>query len=220
MALSGPRLDPPGKADSLVVLCHGYGADGNDLIALAEAWRKVLPETAFVAPHAPERCPGAGYQWFPITRLEPLQMRQGVERAAPVLEAFLAAELAARDLAPERLALVGFSQGAMLALHVGLRLKPAAIVGLSGLLATPVPQGPHPTPVLLGHGDRDTMIPPEALFASAVTLGLSGVAVEWHLRPGLPHGIDETEIAIAGRFIASAFAGRLSMRGEVSCPVR
>jgi phospholipase/carboxylesterase len=220
MALSGPRLEPEGKADSLVVLCHGYGADGNDLIGLGEAWRKILPNTAFVAPHAPERVPGAGYQWFPIARLDPREMQKGVEHAGPILDAFLTGELAARGLAKDRLVLVGFSQGAMLALHVGLRQKPAGIVGLSGLLAAPPPEGAHATPVLLAHGDRDTVIPPEALFASAAALGASGVAVEWHLRSGLPHGIDETEIAIAGRFLAAAFKGRLRVDGEVCCPMR
>ena len=220
MALTGPRIEPQGKADSLVVLCHGYGADGNDLISLAESWRRALPNTAFVSPNAPERVPGAGYQWFPIARLDPRELRTGVESAAPKLEAFLSEELARLRLTPDRLVLVGFSQGTMMALHVGLRLKPAAIVGLSGLAATPPPAGPHTTPVLLGHGDSDNVIPPEALFATAVTLGAGGVGVEWHLRPGLPHGIDEFEIAVAGRFMASALNGRLSMAGEVCCQVK
>src|SRR6201999_1050993 len=95
--LSGPRLPPArGEATHLVVLAHGYGADGNDLIGLAPMWQRLLPTVAFVAPNAPERCAGSpmGYQWFPISRLDPHEMQQGVESAAPVFEAFLESELA------------------------------------------------------------------------------------------------------------------------------
>src|SRR5580692_9348317 len=137
-ALTGPRLPPlRGQATHLVVLAHGYGADGNDLIGLAPHWQRLLPTVAFVAPNAPEACAGApsGYQWFPISRLDPSEILRGVESAAPVLDAFLDAELARLNLPPERLALVGFSQGTMMSLHVGLTRKPAAIVGFSGLLA-------------------------------------------------------------------------------------
>src|ERR1700753_1927325 len=122
--LSGPRLPPlRGEATHLVVLAHGYGADGNDLIGLAPMWQRLLPTVAFVAPNAPERCAGSpmGYQWFPISRLDPQEMQKGVETAAPIFEAFLESELARLNLPPERLALVGFSQGTMMSLHVGLR---------------------------------------------------------------------------------------------------
>src|SRR5690348_2080112 len=137
--LNGPRLPPSrGPATHLVVLCHGYGADGNDLIGLAPLWQRLMPTVAFVAPNAPERCGGAptGYQWFPISRLDPHVMNSGVAAAATGLEAFLEVELARHELPPERLALVGFSQGTMMSLHVGLRrkVKPAAIVGYSGML--------------------------------------------------------------------------------------
>src|SRR5215472_16709374 len=121
--LSGPRLPPArGKATHLVVLVHGYGADGNDLIGLAPHWQRMLPTVAFVAPNAPEPCAGApmGYQWFPISRLDPHEMRRGVESAAESLNAFLDSELKRLELANDRLALVGFSQGTMMSLHVGL----------------------------------------------------------------------------------------------------
>src|SRR5580700_10101700 len=139
-SLSGPRLPSQrGSATHLVVLLHGYGADGNDLIGLAPHWQRLLPTAAFVAPNAPEPCAGSpsGYQWFPISRLDPADMRRGVESAAESLETFIAAELARLELPPERLALVGFSQGTMMSLHVGLRraVKPAVIVGYSGMLA-------------------------------------------------------------------------------------
>lgn len=220
MALSGPRLEPlNGKATHLVVLCHGYGADGNDLIELAPHWQRLLPGAAFVAPHAPEPCPGAGYQWFPISRIDPEEMHKGVVAAAGVLEAFLKEELTRLALPPDRLALVGFSQGTMMALHVGLRgvLRPAAIVGFSGLLTGPMPQLDGAPPVLLAHGDADPLIPPQALFVTATALGAAGLAVQWHLSPGLAHGIDASEIEIAGRFLSLALGGRLRISGETCC---
>ncbi len=223
MALSGPRLMPKsGKATHLVVLCHGYGADGNDLIGLAPYWQRILPTAAFVAPNAPQPCPGAGYQWFPISRLDPEEMHKGVVAAASGLEEYVMAELARLALAPGRLALVGFSQGTMMSLHVGLRggLRPAAIVGFSGLLTgpPPLPEGKAP-PILLAHGAADPLIPTEALFMTAAALGSSGFCVQWHVSPGLEHGIDEAEIEIAGRFLSQALSGLLNTSGEVCCPL-
>src|ERR1700748_67423 len=153
-SLSGPRLPPTkGAATQLVVLLHGYGADGDDLIGLAPHWQKLLPGAAFVAPHAPDRVPGApsGFQWFPIARLDPHEVKNGVAMDAPRIGEFLDAELAAVDLPPERLVLAGFSQGAMLALHLGLRRGAAAIVGFSGLLADPPPAEGPKVPILLTH---------------------------------------------------------------------
>src|SRR6201995_4770022 len=144
--LSGPRLPPArGNATHLVVLVHGYGADGNDLISLAGHWQSLLPTTEFVAPNAPDRVPGApsGFQWFGLTRMDPQELSRGVAAAGPLLDGFLDQELSRLGLSADRLALVGFSQGTMLALHVGLHrpAKPAAIVGFSGLLAAPPPAG-------------------------------------------------------------------------------
>jgi len=223
VALSGPRLMPKsGQATHLVVLCHGYGADGNDLIGLAPHWQRMMPTVAFVAPNAPQPCPGAGFQWFPIARLDPEEMHKGVESAASGLEAFVKAELARNGLAPDRLAFVGFSQGTMMSLHVGLRgsIRPAAIVGFSGLLTgvPPRPEGNVPA-VLLAHGAADPLIPTEALFMTAGALGASGFCVQWHVSPGLEHGIDSAGIEIAGQFLAMAFHGRLKNGGEVCCPL-
>ena len=221
-SLSGPRLEPlKGPATHLVVLCHGYGADGNDLIGLAPHWQHALPGAAFAAPNALEPCPGAGYQWFPISRIDPEEMHKGVVAAAGTLEAFLKTELARLALSPDRLALVGFSQGTMMALHVGLSgaMRPAAIVGFSGLLTGSLSQLDRAVPVLLAHGNADTMIPPEALFFSAAALGAAGLGVQWHLSPGLGHGIDASEIEIAGRFISLAFGGRLKISGEACCVI-
>jgi phospholipase/carboxylesterase len=222
--LSGPRLPPAkGQATQLVVLLHGYGADGNDLIGLAPHWQAFVPGAAFVAPHAPDRVPGApsGFQWFPISRIDPHEIRDGVAAAAPRIEEYVDAELARLGLAPDQLVLAGFSQGAMLALHIGLRraVPPAAVIGFSGMLTgAPPAQGPRP-PVLLTHGDADTVIPVSAMFAAAGTLGVAGVPVQWHLARGMGHGIDPDGLALAGTFLALAFAGRLKTNGPVSSPV-
>src|ERR1041385_7770415 len=218
MALFGPTLLPArGSATHLVVLVHGYGADGQDLIGLANHWQGLLPTVAFAAPNAPSRIPGGpGYQWFPISRIDPHEMQKGVELVGPVLDEYLDAELARLGLGPERLALAGFSQGTMLSLHLGLRraVRPAAIVGFSGLLPGPPPDGDIP-PILLTHGDSDTVIPPQAMFLAATQLGLAGAAVQWHLARGMGHGIDPEGLMMAGGFLSLAFQGLLKKDGEI-----
>ena len=222
-SLSGPRLSAKKQASELVVLLHGYGADGNDLIGLASHWQSRMPGAEFVAPNAPDRVPGApsGFQWFPISRLDPHEMRDGVAMAAPRIAEFLDAELSRLGLPPERLVLAGFSQGAMLAMHLGLgrATPPAAIIGFSGLLATAPPDAKPRPPVLLTHGDADTVIPVNAMFAAATVLGRAGVPVQWHLAPGMGHGIDPEGLALAGTFLSLALAGRLKSQGPVSSPL-
>jgi len=212
--LQGPRVEPRGRAaSSLVVLLHGYGANGDDLIALADGWQGPLPETAFVAPNAPGTIPGmyGGLQWFPLTMRDPNEYWRGVEAARPALDRFLDAELARYRLAPDRLALVGFSQGTMLALHVGLRraAAPAGIVAYSGLLAGPEHLGDAKArpPILLIHGEADDLIPAEALHMAREPLAKAGLPVEWHLRPGLGHGIDPGGQAMAGHFLRQLLRG-------------
>jgi len=213
--LDGPRLEPRnGPARQLVVLLHGYGADGNDLIEIGRAWQSLLPQAAFVSPHAPEPCGQApmGRQWFALTFRDPNERWIGVNKAAPMLERFVDAELKRRNLAPSALALVGFSQGTMMALHHGLRraVPPLAIVGYSGLLVVP-PEGNPDTfaaeiksrpPVLLVHGDQDDLIPAQALFQATSGLASLGVPVEWHLSQGVGHGIDQEGLRHGGEFLA------------------
>jgi phospholipase/carboxylesterase len=223
--LDGPRMAPlKGPATHLVLLCHGYGSDGNDLIGLAPHWQKILPGAAFVAPNAPERVPGAGYQWFALSRIDPQETSRGTQAAAPKLNAFIDAELARLNLTGDKLALVGFSQGTMMSLHVGLRRDPApaAIVGFSGMLATPETLLPlqNAPPVLLIHGDADQVIPPQALFMSANALAAAGVPVQWHLSKGLGHGIDPVGLGLATQFLADAFSGRAPRTGPVSAAAR
>jgi phospholipase/carboxylesterase len=220
--LDGPRLEPrSGKARQLVVFLHGFGADGNDLIALGQEWQELLPDAAFVSPHAPEPCAGApmGRQWFELTFRNPNERWLGVNKAVPTLQSFLDAELARRGLPSEALALVGFSQGTMMALHAGLRRAkaPAAIVGYSGLYVTPEgDDGPERArseirarpPVLLVHGSQDDLIPAQALFISANLLSAAEVPVEWHLSHGVGHGIDGEGLRHGGMFLARSFGLR------------
>jgi phospholipase/carboxylesterase len=212
--LDGPRIEPRGSADALVVLLHGYGANGDDLIALADGWRHRLPQAAYVAPNAPEEIPGmpGALQWFPLTFRDPEERWRGVVAARPDIDRFLDAELARYRLGADRLVLAGFSQGTMLALHIGLRrdAPPAAIVGYSGLLVGPerlAEIGVRP-PVLLIHGEADDLIPIDALHMAREQLAAAGVAVEWHVRPRLGHGIDPEGQRLAGHFMAQALRGR------------
>jgi phospholipase/carboxylesterase len=217
--LDGPRLAPrSGPARQLVVFLHGYGADGKDLIDIGRAWQGILPHAAFVSPHAPEPCGQApvGRQWFPLTFRNPDERWTGVNAAGPQLEQFLDAELKRRNLPPGALALVGFSQGTMMALHVGLRraVAPAAIVGYSGIFVLPNNAAPEAfageiksrPPVLLIHGDRDDLIPAQALFHASQALAALGIPVEWHLSPGVGHGIDAEGLRQGGEFLARCLA--------------
>jgi phospholipase/carboxylesterase len=216
--LDGPRLEPrSGAARRLVVFLHGYGADGNDLIDIGRAWQDLLPDTAFVSPHAPEPCGQApmGRQWFPLFTRSPNERWEGVNDAAPLLQRFLDTELARHRLPPSALALVGFSQGTMMALHVGLRraAPPAAIVGYSGVFVLPEDTEPEAVtdeivarpPVLLVHGTQDELIPVQALFQSAQALAALAVPVEWHLSAGIGHGIDQEGLRHGGAFLARRF---------------
>src|SRR5712675_3206355 len=218
--LDGPRLEPrSGAAKKLVVFLHGYGADGKDLIEIGRAWQQFLPDAAFVSPHAPEPCAGApmGRQWFPLTFREPDERWRGVNAAAPALNRFLDAELARRKLPASALALVGFSQGTMMALQVGLRraTAPAAIVGYSGLFVLPNNAEPDAVaaeiksrpPVLLVHGDQDDLIPVEALFHATQALAALEGPTEFHISAGIGHGIDQEGLRHGGEFLARRLRG-------------
>jgi phospholipase/carboxylesterase len=208
--IDGPRFGPiSGRPPKhLVIFLHGYGADGQDLIDIARHWSYALPEVAFVSPNAPEPCTEApmGRQWFPLTERSPAEMWRGAVAAAPVLNHFIDLELARHGLKDNALALVGFSQGTMMALHVGpRRAQPmAGIVGYSGLLAGPehlaVDVQSRP-PVLLVHGEQDPLIPVGAMFMAVNGLATAGIAAEWHARPGLQHGIDPEGLDLGAVFL-------------------
>jgi phospholipase/carboxylesterase len=212
--LDGPSHGPHGggKPGHLVILLHGYGADGNDLIGLAPVLAPIMPDVVFHAPNAPQRCDGNpfGYQWFPITRLDPAAALAGVQAAAPDIDRFLDEKMSEYGLDEARTALVGFSQGTMMALHVGLRRKRplAGIVGFSGMLAGPELLGIEMTakpPILLAHGDQDEMLPHAMSEHAARALHGAGVKVGLHIAQGVGHGINETGLSAAARFLLEVF---------------
>lgn len=209
--IDGPRLPPKrgGKPDSLVILLHGYGSNGADLISLAPYWAGALPGAAFVSPNAIEPVPQApgGYQWFPIANLDPHLMEQGARMAAQSVDRFIDRELEKHGLDASRLALVGFSQGTMMALHVALRrdIPVAAVLGFSGLLVgagSLREQMRSKPPILLVHGDRDPTIPMPFMLESAEALAEAGHGAQWHISYGVPHSIGPDGLDIGGAFLA------------------
>ena len=208
--LNGPEAPAGGTVKKLVILLHGYGADGNDLIGLAGVWAPLLPHTQFAAPNAPSPCADNpyGFQWFPIGRLDPEIMISGARAAAPLLNAYIDKQLAKHGLDESSLALVGFSQGTIMALHVGLRREKqlAGILGFSGALAgASVLRHEIKTmpPVLLIHGDADPVVPVQALKMASDALQAAGVMVATHVSPGIGHGIDEAGVELGGQFLQS-----------------
>jgi phospholipase/carboxylesterase len=217
-ALSGPSRPPAsgGRPSRLVILLHGLGADGNDLIGLAPYWARLLPTAEFVSPNAPFPCDMApyGYQWFSAQDRSPAAVLAGVRAAAPLLDAFIDDALAERALDDGDLALVGFSQGTMMSLFVGLRrAKPAAgIVGFSGrLLAPELLAGElrsHPR-TLLVHGTDDPLVPYESLAAAEAALKRAEVPVDTLTCPGIGHSIDENGLRRGGAFLKDVLYGTM-----------
>jgi phospholipase/carboxylesterase len=214
MELEGPALAPLscGKAVWLVVLLHGLGADGNDLIDMAINWQPDpnMLKAEFVALNAPFPCDTVphGRQWFSVQDRSPEKMIAGLREAADILNPTIDAMLEKRHIDDSHLALVGFSQGAMLALHAGLRRpnKMAGIVGFSGalhgpeLLSEEIRSKP---PVFLVHGDADTVVPFENMARIQAALTAQDVPVTALARPGLGHGIDDDGVYEAGEFLSS-----------------
>ena len=206
----GRKAARSGKARSLVVFLHGYGADGADLLGLADPLAPHLPDTVFVAPDAPEPCAGnpMGRQWFGIPWMDGTpedEAKAGVARSAEDINAFLDARLAAEGLGPEALALVGFSQGAMMSLHVAPRRDPAvgAVVAISGRLLAPELLGEVKTrpPVMLIHGDRDPVVPFAEMDRAAEALAAAGFDVYGHIMEGTPHGIAPDGLSVTMQFL-------------------
>ena len=210
MVLDAVRRGPAaGKAEQLIVLLHGVGADGHDLIDLAVPWTKGTPQAAFLAPHAPYPYDGAPYgrQWFSILDRTPSALLAGARRAAVPLLETVHAELARLGLDPEAAAFAGFSQGAMMALHAGLGRRPApcAVLAYSGAWIPPEKVESKP-PVLLVHGERDEVVPWRRSLDAEAELRRLGVAVETLWRPLLGHAIDDAGLAMGGLFLQRAFA--------------
>jgi phospholipase/carboxylesterase len=213
--LEGPSAAPAsgGQAKSLVIFLHGYGSNGADLIDLAPYWASALPDTLFLAPDAPQSCDGVPYgrQWWPLTSLAPAARAAGVRVSAFALNGYIDAQLAAHGLSEDKLALVGFSQGTMMALHVGPRRAKtlAGVVGFSGMLADPEALAAEVVtkpPLLLVHGDRDDVLPIAALHQAEVQLKGLGFDVASHVSPGLGHSIDEKGLQLGARFLIKHLA--------------
>jgi phospholipase/carboxylesterase len=204
------RAPAGGAADSLMVLLHGYGADGADLIGLADPLAQHLPGTAFAAPDAPEPCVAnpAGRQWFAIPRFDgatEAMAAAGLAAAARDLDAWLDATMAATGVADDRTLLVGFSQGTMMALHVALRRPQplAGVVGFSGRLLDPAGLAGairSRPPVLLLHGDMDDVVPPAAMPEAEAALRGAGVDVATHVMARTGHSIAPDGLALALAF--------------------
>lgn len=207
----GRRGAAQGAARSLVILVHGYGADGSDLLGLADPLAPHLPHAAFVAPDAPERCTGNpfGFQWFPIPWLDgssEAESAAGLARSAEKFDAFLDEMLEAEGLTPDRLALIGFSQGTMMSLHVAPRRAApiAALVGFSGRILAPERLGGEVLsrpPVLLIHGDADPVVPVQSLPEAADALVQAGFEVYAHVSKGTAHGIAPDGLSLALSFL-------------------
>jgi phospholipase/carboxylesterase len=225
MRLDGPGFAPlsGGKAAYLVVLLHGVGANGNDLLYLAHAWRKLLPEAEFIAPNAPfpsDHAPEAR-QWFSLADRAPEKLLAGLREAGAILDRFFDELLASRELDGARLALAGFSQGAATALYAGVRRQTqiAGIVAFSGAL----PDGEglrsdirSKPPVLLVHGEADDVVPFQSMANAKATLEAAGVPVTAAARPGLGHAIDDGGIALAADFLRDVLK---APRGDVGVAV-
>ena len=215
LQLSGPAQKPQsgGKPKQLVVLLHGYGSDGNDLIGLAPHWAPLMPDAEFVAPNAPYPCEMApfGHQWFSLADDSQAARLAGVRAAAAMLDGFIDGALQARGLDDSQMALVGFSQGTMMSLYVAPRRAeaPAAVVGYSGALIGPQELAREirsRPPMLLIHGDADPVVPHSELAWAEKALGELGVPVTVETRPRLTHSIDERGLMLGGRFLARAFS--------------
>lgn len=193
-----------GNTKQLVIILHGWGADGINLIDLARPWSMALPDAHFCAPNAPHVCEAnpLGFQWFSLMDRSPAQMLAGVADAAKHVNEYIDAKL--KETGAKKLALVGFSQGTMTALHAGLRRADVAcILGYSGaLLDTPeMLKDIHKTPTCLIHGEHDDIVPFAAMAQAKQVLSAAGLEIETHARPNLPHSIDMEGVEIGGKFL-------------------
>lgn len=212
VSLSGPSVPAAsgGAPRQLVVLLHGVGANGEDLIGLAPLLARHLPDAAFHAPDAPDAYDMApfGRQWFSLQDRRPSVLAAGIRTTAPQLDRYLDELLTRHGLEDRQLVLLGFSQGTMMALHVALRRERpvAGVLGFSGALLggeTLAQEARARPPVMLVHGDADEVVPPAAMQHAVAGLQAAGVAVRSLMRPGLPHSIDPEGLDAGARWLAS-----------------
>ena len=211
--VNGASLQPLSGAapKQIVLLLHGFGSSGSDMIALAPTWQRGLPDALFLAPHAPQRTGfGAGYQWWALSDLSPLALAAGAASAAPAIDEFIDRKLKQYDLTETDLSIVGFSQGTMMALQVGLRRasQVAGIVGYSGMLTGADRLRHDPItkpPVLLVHGSMDPVVPVAALHTAESELKHIGIDVTTHVSFGVAHSVDPVGLRLGAEFVSKAF---------------
>jgi len=208
--LSGPEVAPAsgGPAKQLVIFVHGYGANGQDLISLAQYFAQVVPDAAFVSPDAPYRCDGApmGFQWYDVWMQDPADRLAAIRSTGEIFDNFVTAQLARHGLTEDKLVLIGFSQGTMMSLFTAPRREKAiaGIVGYSGRMESPetlkdeIRSRP---PVVMVHGDSDELLAVSEMETAATTLRDCGVEIDTLVRPGLGHGIDEEGIRTGLAFV-------------------
>ena len=211
--VNGASLQPGsgGKPKQIVLLLHGFGSNGQDMIGLAPTWQQALPDALFVAPHAPQRSiAGIGYQWWPLSDISPRALALGAASAAPAIEALIDRKLDQYGLTDADLAIVGFSQSTMMALYVGLRRKQrvAAIVGYSGMLTGGAElkyEIQSRPPVLLVHGSHDAIVPVAALHTAEAELKCLEVEVTTHVSNGIDHTVDPVGLRLGCEFLRARF---------------
>ena len=213
----GRKAARSGAAKSIVVFVHGYGADGADLLGLGDALAPHLPDTVFLAPDAPQPCVGNpfGFQWFPIPWLDGSSeeaAKAGMAASVAMLDDFLDARLAEEGVGPQAPALVGFSQGAMMSLHVAARRAEAVagVVAISGRLLVPERQAAEAVvkpPVLLVHGDQDPVVPFEDMGLAGDALVAAGFETYGHVMQGTGHGIAPDGLGVTLQFLKERLPG-------------
>jgi len=218
MKIEGPELPPKSgnEPKQLVILLHGYGSNGDDLISLAPEFQNILPDAHFISPNAPYKCEMAtpmmpsSYQWFSLLSHDPISMYEGAVGASDILNNYIDEQLSRFELSEKDLALIGFSQGTMMSLHTGLRKEKeiAGILGYSGSLLEAEPIENHiksKPPICLIHGVVDPVVPFISMGNAEKSLKKLSVKVTTHARPMLAHGIDFEGIEIGKKFLKEIY---------------
>jgi phospholipase/carboxylesterase len=226
LALHGPSVSPKsGVVKNIVIFLHGYGSNGDDLISLAAHWREFLPDTAFYSPNAPYPCGMAsftiGYQWFDLSGLDFHKFAKNVTCSLPILQTYINQLAELHELQTTKIALVGFSQGAIMSLRAGLeRREPiAGIVGYSGAYLPEDDEHVRSRPdTLIIHGDLDDIVTIDYFYEAVAALQKLNVPLKSHVCQGLRHGIDEAGITLGGEFLKKVLYSDGKVKQRLSSP--